>query len=402
MTYTKPSTDDTGDTGDVGDYDLFGDDYVRDPASTWSQIRNRECPVGHSTAYDGSYMPVTYDDVCNAARNHESFTSTQSVSVLGLEGPPGSTAITTDPPDHQWVRRMLLPTMAPGAVRAYEEGTAELCRSLIAGFKSEGRADAAADYAQQIPVRVISALLGVPDEQADEFVGWVRDILEFANVGDLREVALGKLVKFLFSQLAQRKESPGSDIISDFVHMEHDGAPIDDMIIVAQSALLLVAGIDTTWSAIGSSLYHLATHPDDRKVLAEDPDAWDYAIEEFLRFYSPVTMGRAATQDTEIAGCPIPKGGRLLLNFPGANRDPEMFVDPDTFIIDRAQNRHVAFGAGIHRCAGSNLARMELRIALQEWMAAIPEFELEDADAVTWAGGQVRGPRSVPVVFSAQ
>ena len=385
---------------EAGDYDLFGPDYVGNPASTWSEIRSRECPVGYSPAYSSSYMPVTFDDVTKAARDHATFTSAKSVSVIGAAGPPGTTAITIDPPDHQWIRRMLLPAMSPGAVRAYEEGTRDLCRTLIAGFKDKGRADAAADYAQQIPVRVISALLGVPDEKADEFVGWVRDILEFANVADRRETALGKLAAFLFEQLADRKVNPGTDIISDFTQMEHDGEPIDDATIIGQSALLLVAGIDTTWSAIGSSLYHLACHPDDRHVLASDPDAWDFAIEEFLRFYSPVTMARAATVDTEIAGCPISKGDRVLMNFPAANRDPEMFAEPESFVIDRAQNRHVAFGAGIHRCAGSNLARMELRIALQEWMAAIPEFELEDADAVTWAGGQVRGPRSVPVVFA--
>ena len=183
------------------------------------------------------------------------------------------------------------------------------------------------------------------------------------------------------------------------VAAEIDGAPIDEDLIVGEAALLLVAGVDTTWSAIGSALYHLASHPDDRRRLATDPDVWPFALEEFLRFYSPVTMARISTHDTKIGECPIAAGDRVLLSFPAANRDEDAFEDADTFIIDRAQNRHLAFGVGIHRCAGSNLARMELRIALEEWMAAIPEFELADPAKVTWAGGQVRGPRSVPVVF---
>ncbi len=123
------------------------------------------------------------------------------------------------------------------------------------------------------------------------------------------------------------------------------------------------------------------------------------AVEEFLRAYSPVTMARIARNDTEIGGCPVKAGERVLLSFPAANRDPEAFENPEEVIIDRAVNRHVAFGAGIHRCAGSNLARMEMQVAIEEFLAMIPEFELADPAAVTWAGGQVRGPRNLPVVF---
>jgi hypothetical protein len=130
-----------------------------------------------------------------------------------------------------------------------------------------------------------------------------------------------------------------------------------------------------------------------------EPEIMVFAIEELLRAYSPVTMARLVTEDVEFQGCPMHAGDKVLLSFPAANRDPEVFPDADKVIIDREQNRHVAFGVGIHRCAGSNLARMELRVAVEEWLAQIPEFHLEDGGEVTWAGGQVRGPRTVPVVF---
>jgi cytochrome P450 len=123
----------------------------------------------------------------------------------------------------------------------------------------------------------------------------------------------------------------------------------------------------------------------------------DMAVEEFLRAYAPVTMARMVAQDVELEGCPMHEGDWVLLPFPAANRDPEMFPDADQVLIDRAENRHAAFGLGIHRCIGSNLARMELRVALEEWMARYPEFELTDPDAVTWSAGQVRGPRTIPV-----
>ena len=162
---------------------------------------------------------------------------------------------------------------------------------------------------------------------------------------------------------------------------------------------MLVAGIDTTWSAIGSSLWHLAQHPEHRAQLRERPEIWPMAVEELLRAYSPVTMARLASKDVEFAGCPIREGDRVLMTFPAANRDPDVFENPDDVILDREHNRHVAFGAGIHRCAGSNLARLELRVALQTWLERIPEFELADPGSVTWAGGQVRGPRRCMVIF---
>jgi hypothetical protein len=161
--------------------------------------------------------------------------------------------------------------------------------------------------------------------------------------------------------------------------------------------LTLVAGIDTTWSAIGASLFHLATHPEDLERLVNEPDLMPVAIEEFLRYYAPVTMARLVKHDMEYLGCPMKEDDWLLLGFPAANRDPSVFPDADKFIIDRAENRHVAFGLGIHRCAGSNLARMELRVAIEEFIKRYPRFELADAGAVTWAPGQVRGPRNLPV-----
>jgi cytochrome P450 len=161
--------------------------------------------------------------------------------------------------------------------------------------------------------------------------------------------------------------------------------------------LLMIAGIDTTWSAIGASLWHLAQHPEDRRRLAQEPELMPTAIEEFLRAYAPVTMARLVAKDFEFRGRQFKEGDWLLLPFPAANRDPDAFPAADDVQIDRAENRHAAFGLGIHRCLGSNLARMELRVALEEWMARYPDFELTDPSAVTWSAGQVRGPRTLPV-----
>ncbi|MFI5040919.1 MAG: cytochrome P450 [Acidimicrobiales bacterium] len=385
------------------DYDIFDPAYVSDPFPIWDELR-RACTVAHTDRWGGSWLPTRYEDVAAMAHDVEHFSSRH----VGVVPPPeveesllpaGLPPISSDPPVHTWSRRLLLPWFSNRRVAGYEPMTRALCRSLIDGFRGEGHADAAAGYAQQIPVRVIAAILGVPADLADTFTGWVRDVLEFANDAERRRAGTEALITYFVEQLADRRAHPGDDLISDLLQAEVDGEPVPDDYVLGTAALTLIAGVDTTWSAIGSSLWHLATHPEDRTRLIAEPEMLPIAIEELLRAYSPVTMARIVAEDTEVAGCPMKAGDRVLMNFPAANRDPDAFPDADRVVIGRMKNRHVAFGVGIHRCAGSNLARMELRVALEEWLARIPEFRLADAAVVSWAGGQVRGPRSIPVVF---
>jgi cytochrome P450 len=389
----------------ASDFDVLAPEYVADPFTIWDQLRSA-CPVAHTDRRGSTWLPTRYADVTAMAHDVEHFSSLE-VAVIPFEGEPpdepllpyGLPPISSDPPLHTWTRRLLLPWFSHRRVATYEAMTRGLCRGLIDGFASEGRADAAADYAQQIPVRVIAHILGVSPDLADTFTGWVRDVLEFADDPERRARGVQGLLNYFIAEVALRRDEPGEDLLSELLRTEVDGAPMEESLVLGAAALVLIAGVDTTWSAIGSSLWHLAAHPEDRARLVGDPALMDLAVEELLRAYSPVTMARVVTTDVEFEGCPMKAGDRILMNFPAANRDPEVFDRADTVVLDRAHNRHVAFGSGIHRCAGSNLARMELRVALEEWLARIPEFHLDGEDEVTWAGGQVRGPRRLPVVF---
>ncbi len=390
------------------DYDIFDPSFVNDPFSAQRTIRESECPIAHSDRWGGSWYPTRYDDVIALAQEHETFTSREIIVVPPLqgqaEGPYAGVAappITSDPPEHHWHRRLILPTFSPGNVKKYEQGTIDLCNQLIDGFIDAGEADAAAGYAQQIPVRVISRMLGVPEEMSDEFTGWVRGVLEIGLTDPVvRKENRGHIMNFFRAQLDDRKANPrDDDLITELLATQHDGEPVDEDYVMGVCNLMLVAGIDTTWSAIGASMWHLALHPEHRQQLRDDPEIWPAAIEELLRAYAPVTMARMVDHDTEFQGCPMKANDRVLMTFPAANRDPRQFENPDEVHFDRERNRHVAFGAGIHRCAGSNLARLELRVALQTWMSRIPEFQLKDPASVTWAGGQVRGPRRCMVTF---
>jgi len=388
------------------DFDVLSPEYVADPFRIWDELRPT-CPVAHTDRRGSTWLPTRYQDVVDLAHDIDHFSSTQ-ISVIPFNGERpdepilayGIPPISADPPLHTWTRRLLLPWFSHRRVEGYEAMTRALCAELIDGFVSEGRADAAHDYAQQIPVRVIAGILGVPSSLSDTFTGWVRDLLEFADDPVRRARGANGLVGFFVDEVGKRKTEPGDDLLSDLLHSQSDdGQPVDERVVLGVAALVLIAGVDTTWSAIGSSLWHLATHTEDRDRLVHDPAAMPMAIEELLRAYSPVTMARVVTEDVDFVGCPMRAGDKVLLNFPGANRDPEVFEDADRVVLDRELNRHVAFGSGIHRCAGSNLARMELRVALEEWLHRIPEFSLADGAEVTWAGGQIRGPRQLPVVF---
>lgn len=389
------------------DFNIFDPEFVRDPYPTMEEIRESKCPIAHSDRWGGAWYPTRYDDVVAIAQEHDIFTSRDIIVVPrpersqeGAYGGVSAPPISSDPPDHHWHRRLILPVFAPQAVAKYESGTRDLCNQLIDKFINDGRADAATDYAQQIPVRVIATLLGVPLEMADEFTSWVRGVLEqgLTDVKARTEARL-KIFNFFNDQLADRKKHPReNDLITDLLN-SGDKYPVTDQYVIGVCNLMLVAGIDTTWSAIGSSLWHLAQHPEHRLQLREHPDVWPQAIEELLRAYSPVTMARIVDRDTEFQGCPMKAGDRVIMAFPAANRDPRQFDQPDEVILDREHNRHVAFGSGIHRCAGSNLARLELRVALQVWLERIPEFSLVDPASVTWAGGQVHGPRVCNVQF---
>jgi len=394
------------------DFELFDPAYVDDPAPIWRALRDGGCPFARTERRQVSYLPTTFQGVRDIAADVETWSS-RSVSVVPDPNPdpdaPTDDAvrirsiIDTDPPLHTPERRLMLPFFSPKSVERYRDHTRDLCRRLILEFIEDGEADIADRYARQIPPRIIALILGIDPEMADEFSEWVQGFLEIGQVDpEARQYYDDKITEFFVAEIQDRIANPGDDLISMLLRAEIDGAPVPVNVVQGNVFLMLIAGIDTTWSSIGSALWHLASHPEDRRRLVAEPELVPTAVEEFLRAYAPVTMARVATVDTTLGDREVKVGERVVLSFPAANRDPEVFERPDEVVIDRRRNRHVAFGSGIHRCAGSNLARMEMTVAIEEFLALIPEFTLRDPDAVTWAGGQVRGPRHLPVAFRAR
>jgi cytochrome P450 len=388
------------------DFDHTDPEWVADPYPIWDELRE-QCPVAHTDRYGGAWLPVRHDDIAAVAYDTEHFTS-RSVIVSELRpdendlpAPIGvAPPITSDPPFHAQARRMLLPAFGPKAVAGYEQFTRDLCRKLLDETAGKEDIDAAVDYARHIPVRVIVKMLGFPQEDADIFREFIHLVIEAVDLSAEERQArfeASMIDEYLDARIAEHLAEPQDDLTTFLLEAELDGNKLHPDHVRGTIVLLMIAGIDTTWSAIGASLWHLAQNPEDRRRLATEPELMTTAVEELLRAYAPVTMARMVAEDFEFQGCPFKEDDWVLLPFPAANRDPEEFPDADEVVLDRAVNRHSSFGLGIHRCLGSNLARMELRIALEEWIARYPDFELRDPNLVTWSAGQVRGPRAIPV-----
>jgi hypothetical protein len=385
----------------IHDFDHTDPRWTENPYPIWDELRAAS-PVVHTDRFLGVYMPTTFEAVKEISYDTDHFSSRRIiVRNVRPEVVQPAPPITSDPPEHKPAKRLLLPPFTPDAVRLLEPRVRAICNELIDDFIEDDGCDAAAQYTKHIPVRAIAHMLGIPEADSDQFIKWIHEILELGITDDATLMrAVQEMSVYFAGHIQKRKQHPTDDLITSLMNArDKNGQPLSDAHVLGSLRLLLIAGIDTTWSAIGASLWHLANVPDDRERLVAEPELLPTAIEEFLRAYSPVTMAREVMKETVISGCPVKPGNMVLLSFPAANRDPAVFPDADKVKIDRKENPHVAFGLGIHRCVGSNLARMEMTVAIEEWLKRVPEFRLDSSKKVRWSEGTVRGPRQLPILF---
>ena len=383
-------------------FNLYDPGYLADPYAVWAAMRT-ECPVARTDRHGGGYLPSRYADITAAALDPGTFSSragevTGPVPDAGreLKLPP----VTSDPPQHADDRRLLVPLFTRRAVARYEELTRATAARLIDQFEHRGEVDAANEYARDIPVVVTTRLLGLPAEDHERFHEWTVQMLkEGATDFRARAEAVHAIHDYFARLVRSRAVEPDSGVFSFLLDRQAEDPSLTDDRIVGLSFLMLIAGIDTTWSALGAMLWHLATHPTDRRVLAADRTALPAAVDELLRLYAPVTIGRVVTAQATLGGRELRPGERVILPWAAANRDPEVFDHPDRFDLARDGRRHLAFGVGIHRCLGAHLALLEIRVAMDEWLRRIPEFTLA-CDQVEWTAGNTRGPKSLPLRIS--
>jgi cytochrome P450 len=354
----------------------------------------------------GGYMVVTAQTTEFVLKHPELFSSKRAFDVVG--SPLPLVPIAFDPPEHGRYRRVLQPFFSPRGTAAWLPMVRGLAGELIDAFAARGECDVVAELAVPLPAQVFLALFGLPLEDRDRLIAWKESLLN--NFGfqageppSERAARIGaELYGYLVGHIARRRERVGTGDLLGQLLADRGGDRLSDDEILGLSFLFVLAGLETVTSALSTAFAALAARPALRRRIAADPAAIPGAVEELLRFDGPVVfVPRIAVRDVELAGEVIPAGALVMVTIAVANRDPAEHADPDAIDLDR-QERHLAFGGGPHRCLGSHLARMEMRMALAEWHRKIPEYELAPGvtPRVSWPAGLV-GIDSLPLVFPA-
>lgn len=353
-----------------------------DPYPTYQLLRNK-CPVARSEMHDGFWVVSKYEDVHFVCQHPEVFSSHPAhiPSHLGQDRP--LIPLEIDPPDHARYRQILAPLFAPGKMQALEPTMRATVNSLIDGFIERGRCEFIHELAEPLPTHIFLQMMDWPESDAAQFHA-LKDVIIHGVPGDeeaslaARTEAGMALYTYFAEVLDDRMESPREDdVVSTLIEAQFGGErPLTQFEILDIVFLLLIAGLDTTTGALGNAFVHLSQRPDVRDRLVAEPSLIPSAVEEMLRFESHVTTGRRVTSDVVVRDTPFREGDRVMVLFGSGSRDEDEFPDAGEIVVDRHPNRHLAFGAGPHRCVGSYLARLELVVAFEELHRRLPDYRL--------------------------
>lgn len=381
-------------------FDHYDPALVENPYEVFAALREGGAPRW-SDAYGGVWVVSSYRDVYEVAHDPETFSSASGVSIPSPHFSPKQplVPIEIDPPRHRDLRQLASRAFSPEAARGLEDDVRRVANELIDDFIGRGRADLASEFAFQLPTIVISWIMGVDVEDRQRFRDWTVGLLDFGKPDAALEAAR-EFSAYCRALIGRRRGDPRDDITSTLVQSTVDGRPLTDRELLGYLIELIAAGHETTTSAIGSYLLHLGSDDALRDRLVADPTLIPGAVEEFLRFESPVqVLQRRVTRDVVLGGTAIRQGDTVVLLWGSANRDSAEFTDADEFDLDRFPNRHIAFGSGMHRCLGSHLARLELRVSLEEVLRRMPDYHVVPGGSVR-AMGITRGVRRLEVTFA--
>ena len=358
----------------------------------WDEIREK-CPAFWNDVGDGHWVLTGFDAIRDALQQVEVF-STDSTVISDPNPEYMLLPLFLDPETHIKYRKLYNARFSPGAVDRLTPVARKACQEAIDGFIDRGECDLINEFADVFPTQVFLIALGLPLEDTHQFVVWVRAIFLGLSGQDLEAAgaASAEMAQYFERMLDERRRNPkdpDTDMVTYLLQSRIDGEPISQEYLLSMLTTLVLAGLDTTKSQLGFNFHYLATHPEDRRRIVEDPSLIASANEELLRAFAFVPPARKLRSDIEVEGCPMKKGQMVLLPLWSANRDESAFEDAHQVIFDRSPNRHTAFGAGAHRCAGAHLARRELLIAMEEWHARIPDYELVPDETITEHGWQL-------------
>lgn len=361
-------------------------------------------PVTRSEEHGGFWVVTRYEDVLKVAQDWRTFSSARGVSVPDTKMVVKAIPEHLDPPLHREYKRLINAWFTPAAVAPYEEPTRALVNHLIDGFVEAGECDFMADFARPFPgLAFFDLVLNAPSDRLAE----INEMATSASVPTNPD--RGKAWQGMYAWISEfietrRREGPRGDVVDAVIAAEIEGKPITDEDIIGVIQLLILGGLDTTAGALGQIMIRFCHEPEIPALLRSEPERIHDAVEELLRLEPPfIAIARTATTDVEIDGHHIKEGDKVLIYWASANRDEAEFRCPAHFDLERSSNRHLAFGVGPHRCAGSNLARLNLRVALEEVVRRLDEIRLPDgAEPIHFHSVLNRAPLTVPITFTAR
>jgi cytochrome P450 len=368
-------------------------------------------PVVYSPAYGGHWVVTRYKEIQQVLTDPETFSSYPNNLVTPADFGK-FIPLELDPPEHTAYRQVLQPLFSPQRMKKLSDHIRDVVNDLIDEFGPKGQAEFIAEFAHELPARIFLALMDWPLEDAALFTE-ATDIVLFGKPGgtpeesDQARIAAGLTVAGYFqSVIEDRRNNPREDATSTLINTEvelADGTRVlQDQELILMFYLLLMGGLHTVQGSLAWAIQHLVDNPAQRDQIIADPTVIPKAVEEILRMEAAVAAGRRATRDVELGGVNIAEGDQLLLMLCSANRDPDTFPEPGNFDIHRSPNRHLSFGAGVHRCLGSHLGRVELTIALEELHRRIPDYQLVASDPPVFHSTQVRGCLRMPITFTPE
>jgi cytochrome P450 len=385
-----------------GHFDYASPQFAAALHPTFARMR-AACPVTRSDQYGGHWVVTRYEDVLRVAQDWDAFSSELGIGIPENDGTALSIPEHVDPPLHRVYKRLINAHFTPAAVSRYEEPTRALASRLIDGFVDSGRCDFMAAFARPFPgLAFFELVLNAPSDEVAE----LNDLATGAVIPANPDVAscYAGLTEWIDNFVAlRRRQARHDDVVQAIMDADIEGRPITHEEVRAIILLLILGGLETTAGALGQIMIRFCQEPEIPAMLRARPEVIPEAVEELLRLENPfVFVGRTARHDAEIAGRRVRAGEKVLIAWGSANRDSAEFEDPDEFRLDRKSNRHVAFGAGPHRCAGSNLARMNLRVALDELLQRLRDVQLGvPVQDIAFHSYYNRAPLSVPISFTS-
>ena len=377
-------------------YDHFDTSLAPDPYPVFSALRARE-PVAWSECHGGFWVVSRYQDLVEAGRDWARFSTNEHGASLPELPFPRLAPLEVDPPLHREYRRLINDLFSPTSVQTREPEIRKIAQELMRPLAVARRFDYSKMFATPFSQNVALGVVGFRDSDREDLATWIAEIA--VNIGTDCELVLEpgfKVLGRIGERMEDMKKEPRSDnLIGVLLGGEINDRPVEDQEVLLTTFMVLFGALDTTVSAIGGAAWYLAQHPEARARLLAEPEIFDLAVDEFVRWTSPSQgMGRTVVADTTLGGCPVRGGDRMLLLWASGNRDEEEFPNPDEVVLDRHPNRHVGFGAGPHRCVGSHLAKLMLRVALEE-LLALGDFRLAEGTEPEWITGLTRGIRSL-------